>query len=64
MELQIGDRVVLARLDNEDEEYYKEYLNEEGTVVTNPQGTFSCVNVKFDNFADHEFLYVKNLDKI
>jgi hypothetical protein len=64
MELQIGDRVILKRLDNEDEEYYEKYLNQQGTVISNPEGRFSCVNIEFDNFTDHEFLYVQNLDKI
>lgn len=59
-----GDRVVLNRLDNEDEEYYSEYLDEEGIVLSEPEGIFPCVYVKFDNYENKEYLYVKSLDKI
>lgn len=64
MEIKNGDRVILARLENEDEEYYKDYLNQEGTVVCDPEGRFPCVHVKFDNFEDEEYIYVVNLDKV
>lgn len=64
MEIKKEDRVILARLDNEDEEYYVDHLNEEGTVICDPEGKFPCVHVKFDNFEDEKYLYVKNLDKI
>lgn len=64
MDIRSGDRVVFSRLDNEDEEYFTEYLGEEGIVLCVLEGRFPCVYVKFDNYEDEEYLYVKNLDRI
>jgi hypothetical protein len=63
-QIKSDDRVILSRLDSEDEEYYDAYLNKEGTVTSNPQGRFPCVFVQFDEFKEKEYLFVKNLDKI
>lgn len=58
------DRVVLSRLDNEDEEYFGKFVNEQGIVTTHPEGIFTCAYVKFDNYDDEEYMYIKNLDKL
>lgn len=59
-----GDRAILSKLDNEDEEYFNDYLNKEGTVLSEPEGRFPCVYVKFDDFEQKEYVFVHNLDKI
>jgi len=64
MEIKKGDRIILSRLNCEDEEYYSDYLKEEGTVISNPEGRFPCVWVKFDNFQGREYLFIENLDII
>ena len=65
IEIKDGDRVILSRLDNEDEEYLDKFLNEEGIIIGSPSGTFPCVFVKFDQHKEENiYLFVKNLDKV
>lgn len=64
-QLKTGDRVVLSRLKNEDEEYFQFYLNEEGTVLSVVDGTYPCVWVQFDKAPEsNEIVFVNNIDKI